>query len=341
MSDFSTAYGRRPYAASLAAGLISSFLYVSIFLSFAFLLPVQIAFGRYGRKPGLASAGISALGIAAVQGGRLIAASLLGPVGGAGSTGLSALDAVASLLPPLLLLGSLLLMNASLGRGWKPVYKVFAAAALCAIAFLPFLISLGSDAQLASYLEARLASLLAPLKGAAGEGYEASALMAALDPKELVASSLLVLQSCYAALIFLLVGGSWRIGNRLSGIDSPGWAETLAIDEVRMPFALVWAFLASWFAVLGSVALEAPAAVSAIAWNIALALSLAYAVQGLGIIVHLFKSWNMPKSLRVLVAVIAALSLVTPLGLGLAASLPLFGVTEIWIPYRKPKGVGA
>jgi hypothetical protein len=37
----------------------------------------------------------------------------------------------------------------------------------------------------------------------------------------------------------------------------------------------------------------------------------------------------------------ALLALATPAGAAVAVALPLFGVTEIWIHFRKPKGVGA
>jgi Predicted membrane protein (DUF2232). len=340
MPDSLTASGRRAYAASLAAGLISSLLYVSIFLTFAFLLPIQLMYGRYGRKQGRATAGISAAGIALIQAGRLVTAQLGGSAAQSGSPA-GVLDLAYAFIPAIALIAALVFMNAGLGKQWKPVYKAFIGAALCALALIPMIVSIESDAQIASYLESRVADFLQPLKGAAGEGYDASALMAALDPKELVSSSLIVIESSFAAFLFFLIAGSWRIGNRLSGIESRGWEETAPIDELRLPFALVWAFLGSWFAVLGSVAIKAPVAVSAVAWNCALILSFAYAGQGLGIIVHLFKSWNMPKSMRILIAILAAMSIVTPLGLGLAAALPLFGVTEIWIPYRKLKGVGA
>ena len=50
----------------------------------------------------------------------------------------------------------------------------------------------------------------------------------------------------------------------------------------------------------------------------------------------------MPRSLRIVFAVMAVLALATPTaGIAVAVALPLFGVTEIWIPYRKPKGAGA
>ncbi len=335
MSDSATAFSRKPYAAFIAAGLASSLLFLSIVLSFAFLVPVQIAFGRSGRRAGLAAAGIAAIGIAVVQGWRLAAAGAFGQGGAAGAL-------AAGMLPPLVLLGALALLNAPFWTGAIGPYKVLCVAAACSLAALPALLAIGSDASIAAYLEERIGAFLAPLQSVSGGGYEASALAAALDPKELVATSIATLRDSYAAIILFIVGGSWRLGNRLSGPGSAGRELTAAIDELRLPYPLLWAFLGSWSLVLAAVLLRAPVAAAAFAWNCALALSLAYAAQGLGIVTHLFKSWNMPRSLRILIAAMAVLALATPTaGTAVAVALPLFGVTEIWIPYRKPKGVGA
>jgi hypothetical protein len=331
MNDSFRAFRRNPSTIFVAAGLASSLLYVSVILSFAFLLPLQIAYGRFDRKTGLASAGVAVAGILLAQGWRLASAGAIG-----------APDIAMALAAPLALIGALCLMNASFGQLGAPIYRLLVLTFALAVAAIPLFIYLDTDASIAAYLEERVATFLLPLKSAAGEGYDASALIAALDPKELVAQSFTVLRSSYAAILFLLIGGSWRIGNRLSGEGARGREETPAIDELCLPFFLVWAFLASWALVLAAVALKAPAMASAFAWNCAITLSLAYAAQGLGIVTHLFKSWNMPKSLRVTIAILALLSLATPkLGLAIAVLLPLFGVTEIWIPYRKPKGVGA
>ncbi len=334
MSDPSPAPGPSPYAspfvAILATGLASSLLYVSIFLSFAFLLPVQVAYGRFGRNQGLAAAGISAAGISAVQLWRLAQGNALGAVGIA-----------SAILPPLVLLAAIVLLNEPFGADWEPTYKLFGATALCALAALPIILSLGKDQTIASFLEERISELLAPLSAGAGEGYEASALAASMDPKEIVASSMLVLRDSFAAILFLLIGGSRRLGDRLSGRYGIGRARTAAIEALRLPYPLLWAFLGSWSLVLAAEALHAPVAAGATAWNLALVASLAYAAPGLGIVVHLFKRWNVPKSVRALLAVTAVIALATPLGIAVAIALPLFGVTETWIPYRKPKGVGA
>jgi Predicted membrane protein (DUF2232) len=331
MSDPVTVLRRKPDTAFLAAGVASSFLYVSIFLSFAFLVPVQIAFGRFGRRAGMAAAGIAMAGIIIVQGWRLVTAGAFG-----------ALAIVVGILPPLVLLGALALMNAAFWHEWAAVYKVLSVTAACAIAALPVLLSLDRDASIKAYLVERIGDFLAPLRSASGEGYDASALAASLDPKELVSSSIALLRDSYAAILLFLIGGSWRLGNRWSGPGSRGREETAPIDELRLPYLLLWAFLASWSLVLAAVLMRAPEPIAAFAWNCALALSLVYAAQGLGIVTHVLKRWNMPRFLRIVIAVMALLALATPTtAIAVAVALPLFGVTEIWIPYRKPKGVGA
>lgn len=339
MSYSTTVANRKAFFAALAIGLLSGLLYVSIFLSFLFLLPLQIVFGRWGRKYGTVAALVAVLGISIAQALRIFL-----PDPAAAGTALSSLEITMSFLPPIVMVAALLFLNAELGRSWKPIYKALIGSVLAALSFLPMVLTMVSDTSIASYLQDQISAFLSPLKSAAtvaGDGYDASALMAALDPKEIVADSILVLRSCYAAMIFLVIAASWRIGNRVCGAGSQGWEKAEALDAVHLPFPLVWAFLAAWFAVLATLAFKASDALASVAWNCALILSLAYAAQGLGIFVHLFKIWNMPKALRVLIAITAVMSLASPLGLGLAAFLPLFGVTEVWIPYRKPKGVGA
>lgn len=338
MSDPAPALRRKPDLYFLVAGLASSLLYASILLSFAFLLPVQIAFGRRGGRQGMAAAGVSAVLIALVQASRLIAA------GGLSAGAAQVLLAVgAGTLPPLVFLLALSLLNAPLWRRWDAVYGTLGVSALCVLIALPALIAVERSASIAAFLEETFNSVLSPLRSAvasSSDGYEASALAASLDAKDIISASFAILSHSFAAIIFAILGGSWWLGNRLSGLGSRGRAATLALDELRLPYPFLWAFLASWAFVLGAELSGAPVAVSAAGWNCALVVSLAYAGVGLGIISYLLKSRNAPKSLRALLAALAVVSLATPLGIAVAVSLPLIGVTETWIHYRKPKGVG-
>jgi hypothetical protein len=312
-----------------------------MFLSFAFLLPVQIVFGRRGGREGMAAAGASAAGIAIAQAARLVS------VGGfaQGEGRMSGLLALAGgLVTPVLLLLALALINAPFGRRWGHAYKILGISILCTLIAIPALISVERNGSIAAFLEERIGAVLTPLRSSvadSSEGYEASALAASLDPKDLIASSFALLRNSMAAIIFSILAGSWWLGNRMSGRGNRGWEETSPLTELRLPYPFLWAFLLSWTCVLIIELTRAQGAVSAIAWNCALAITLAYAAVGLGIAAYLLQTWNAPKSLRICLAVMAAIALATPLGIAVAVVLPIIGVTEIWIHYRKPKGVGA
>jgi len=324
-------------AASLAAGAVSALLYLSVIASFAFLLPVQVAFGRRGRKAGMAAAAAAVLA-------TFLGHELEGHPSGAlaGPGGLGGLDLLSLVLPPAVLLSALCLMNASFWEGRPKVLAGLAAVALCSLAAVPAIVAVGSDTGYRAYLEERLGSLFAPLLAQAGEGYEASALRASLEPKALVEQSLAVVRSTFAAFLYALLGASRWLGNRLSGPGTPGREASGPLAEYRLPYALVWPFLAAWTGVLAARYLAAPPALQALSWNLALVFSLAYAVQGIGIASHLMKRWNLPRSLRIALAATALLVVATPpAGTAAAAILPLLGVTEVWIPYRNLKGVGA
>jgi hypothetical protein len=301
-----------------------------------------------GRRSGLVASCVSAASVA--TGAYLVsrAAQRLS----AGSESMQALAAFAFspvlLMAALALLTALVLLNLPIASAWDPAYRVLAATAFCVVAILALVLASGQAATFGASLERLIENaIVKPFRAAidasgAADSFDASALAVTLDTKELSSSLIEVMIDSFAALVFFAVGGAWRIGNRLSGTESHGRSQTAPIEELRLPYPLLWAFLVSWSLVFAAYLLRAPAALNAVAWNGAITLSFAYAAQGLGIFTFLFKKWNMPRSLRLLIAALAFLSMAgTIFGIVVAVALPLFGVTEIWIHYRKPKGVGA
>jgi hypothetical protein len=342
MSDSAQALRRKPNATFIVAGLTSSLLFLSMFLACAFLLPVQIIFGRRGWREGMAAVGVSALGIAIAEASKLAVSGSFAQQDGRMMTGIVAL--AGTVLTPVVLLLALALMNAPLWGHLDPAYRILGVTAASALIALPVLLSIERDASIAAFLEERIRAVLTPLRNAvtdSSDGYEASALAASLDPKDIVATSFALLRNSFAAILFTLLGGSWWLGNRMSGRGSRGWEQTASLEDLRLPYAFLWGFLAFWSFMLAVELLKIQGVAPAVAWNCALVVSLAYAAVGLGIVTYLLKAWNTPKSLRICLAIIAVLSLATPLGIAVVVSLPLLGVTEIWIHYRKPKGVGA
>ena len=322
----------RAFAPVAIAGLVSGTLYLSSALAPLYLIPIQIAHGQGGRKRGAISAVSAAVLIAIAIAVRL-----------AREGALTAATLGASIAPPLVFLGALVLVNAPFWARIPATYRVLAVAAACALAAIPAVSGLGRDDGFATFMESRLKAAMAPIKEQVGDqSYDDSALAAALDPKALAAMTMKVLVSSYGAFLVLILGGSLWIGNRAAGWRNQGGARTVPLSAYRVPYALVWAFLAAWSAVLAALLTHANVAVQAAAWNCALALSLPYAVQGVGIASSFFNRWKMPRFTRIAIAATAIVALVTPTaGVVVAVALPLLGVTEVWIPYRNPKGVGA
>jgi hypothetical protein len=324
------------FVRSAGEGLISGLFYLFVVFAPLFLVPVQIAYGRGGRRCGKIAAGMAAFVVAVAQAVRLA-------LGGSFGLGLMA----ASVVPPIVLLAALVLLNAAFWSRSPATYRILAIAAICALALIPLIREIGRDEAFLSSVESRIEEVFAPIRAQEGRqpgdrGYDASALAAALDPKALAATSLRVLASSYAGLLVLILGGSWWLGNRSAGPGSQGRSVAPALSAYRVPYALVWAFLASWAAVLATMFVRGLDALQTAAWNCALAFSLPYAAQGAGIASSFFDRWKMPRFTRVLIAATAIAALATPTaGTVVAIALPLLGVTEVWIPYRTTKGVGA
>lgn len=326
-------------APSLVAGVFSGLLYGTAILGFAFLLPVQVSYGRRGRKAGLVACLVSFATALVFQTAELFAA-------GGFSTNLGDLGLPGFLLlaaaPPALFLGGLAIMNASLWstrHGWARGYAGVLPASLAAI---PGLVWLSGNKPFLDMVEGRLTGLVDAFIAQAGKGVDAETLRASIDVPALTRSSLLVLDSSFVGLLLILVAGSWWIGNRMSGAGSPGRALAGALSDYRLPYPLVWAFLAAWTGVLIVTWFKVGMPLQAVAWNLAIAASLAYTLQGLGIVSHFVRRSKMPGMLRICLMVSAlALLLTPPTGTAFMAILPLLGVTEVWIPYRNPKGVGA
>lgn len=332
--------------AALASAAASASLWLSVILAPLFLVPLQFAFGRLGRRGGWLATGAAVL--------LILPAELLRAVQG-GSSSLP-LDLAALLAFPLAAIAALLLFNAGFASAFRPGYRMLGLGLLLGALAAPAVASLLGDEELKGLLRdsvSRVLGRFTQAMGAAGQaaggalpapaqGYDAAALAAGLDPAEMVDSTLSVFASCYAALLCLLLGGSWWLGNRLAGEGSEGRRLAPPLNELRAPEALVWPFLAGLGFLLLVLFFKAGPLVRAIAWNLVLAMSLVYAAQGAGIVSHALRRLHVPGGFRIAFAALALLSAtLSPVGAALLAILPLLGLTELWIPYRNSKGVGA
>jgi len=335
----------------LIAGTVSGLFYGSALFAFVYLIPVQNLYGRRGRKAGLLGSALAVLIAAVCQ----IVRGLV-TVQKTAWSGLFAGPALlAFALPPCFFLALLALMNLRFWDSKPAPARSFSVSILASLLLIPALAALEGDAGIRAYIEGYLAQLSSALKGPMAEGYDSSVLKAMLDPKAMLDSTYQVLNSCYAALILAFMAGSWWLGQRMaqkSAVRGSAAAQAAAagpedgpakpLEELRLPEYFVWPLIASWAAVLGLVYLKTGDPYEAAAWNLALVFTCAYTAQGLGLFSFFLKRWNTPGWVKTCAAIALVLAIATPpFGTALALVFPILGVTEIWIPYRKLKGVGA
>lgn len=102
-----------------------------------------------------------------------------------------------------------------------------------------------------------------------------------------------------------------------------------------LPGNAVWVFLIGWAVVLIAIITELPAALEILAWNITLSVTLLYMVQGMSIVASFAnRKHEQATSLRtfILLCILLVIPAVNVIPL---VGLPLLGVSETWINYRK------
>lgn len=308
-----------------STGLLSGLLYLSYVLSFAFLVPVQHAFAGRGKKSGFIAAGIAMFVIAAGQVGRMIEMRVLDPI-----------VLVAGVLPPLLFLAAIGFINAKIGSLHIGGKIFIASAALAAIA-APFVMKATSDKNFSSWLVEYVGSAMNSSGiGTDGPNYARAAVDGAIR----------LVQSAFAAFILWIIAGSWWIGSfyaaRKALRETQAGESLLAsirLASMHVPSFALWPTLLSWALLFVALLTKQTGFLAAAAWNIALCSASFYAMQGMGIVSHLFKQFNANRLLRILAPLaIAAVALSSTAGALILIVLPLLGITEVWLPYRNLKG---
>ncbi|WP_320130395.1 DUF2232 domain-containing protein [uncultured Sphaerochaeta sp.] len=111
---------------------------------------------------------------------------------------------------------------------------------------------------------------------------------------------------------------------------------SIRISQWRLPENTLWVFLGSWTLVLFLVMLKASYVLRALSLNIALGSSVLYAIQGIAIVVHFIHRKSPAVNLGRLLSSLLLLAIFIPgLNVLVVFVLPLLGVTETWIVYRK------
>jgi len=241
----------RHIPAFLSSGVLSGLLYASGFLAVAFLVPIQYVFSKEGKKEGLLSTLVS-----------------LAVVGLGSALRLSSLDMMQlsfllqTILPPALLLLALGSVNLLGGDAWK---KLISAAVVLAVVF-GFLLqaSIGTKE-----VQESIAAMIAQLLESTGlQGLDVSAIAEAY-----VAPAVSVIFDCFGAGLWLMLAGSWWIGNRLGALkraSDEGEAQDRKSPSFNVPSWLLWPSIAGWTLLLFVLYGHREGVIAIVAWNVSL-----------------------------------------------------------------------
>jgi len=311
---------------SLLLGGLSALLYASVVLSPAFLVPVQAAGARRGHGAMVAAALAAAAAVSGLQLALLYRAGAMTPA-----------MVLMGLSVPLALLAALTLMSLPAFASVPFVYRALAAGAAAALATLPALAVAAADPSVAAAFE-EAAAMAAQAMG-----------VEVVDTGPLWTIVRSTLASAYGSAMFGLLLASSFTGSRLvrpaavgyepSGASPSGSplvmpAPAPRLPAYRVPGPLVWALLASWAGILLFRVVSGPV-LGAVAWNVAISLSICYGIQGFAVAGHLIGKTGLAPAARMLGPITLALLLVGGVaGLMAVGVLALLGTLETWIPFR-------
>lgn len=299
----------RRYVPIVVSAIVSAVLFYSGVFAFLFAVPVQINYSRRGEPLGIRSAIATAVLILIVH----LSQALRFPELEREMIQLLLLD---SLMP----IGILLAVSVfNLLRNVTWAYRLVVSAVPAVLAALPSILILVA----ASSGEGPLAEQLGVMLSSLGMGVDLEYWLAAVRR--------IVLNTVGLGLT-ASVAANWWIGR---SIVLRGAGGSASLRGARVPEPMVWCVIAGLAGILlawiGGVEVLQP-----VAWNVMLVPAFTFGVQGIGLIQHLMRRRGLSERSERWVLTIALAALFIP-GLNVLAAIgiPLLGMSEIWIDFRR------
>lgn len=149
----------------------------------------------------------------------------------------------------------------------------------------------------------------------------------------LFALCLQVVYHSFVPMCMAVIGVSALISECMLHRQDEAWQQRVA--NWRLPENAIWVFLGAWTLVLLNMVLPFPGAVSALAMNLAMSVSLLYMVQGISILIFLIRRRNPLFSVTRAMVFVFLCMMLPGLNALVVLVLPLIGALETWITFRK------
>ena len=239
-----------------------------------------------------------------------------------------------------LLLGGLWLVNQPRVLPYRSLLRILIATGAAGLIAVPYIGGLMSDPEFVPTMRDYIAGQpllrlgIAPTDAAGVTGGPAVS-SAQIDLFVETVGTVLLRGILFLYLVYLMaawwLGSLW--GARTVGMRSPiGRLLTFRLE----PWC-IWALLASGAAVLGD-ALGDLGLLANLGWNVFSVFLLLFALQGIGVLQWLFRRYKVPGTMRVMIAVAMVFMLFRSVLTFIPVfGLPLLGLSEIWVDYKRPK----
>ena len=293
----------------MASAIGSALLFYSGIFAFLFAVPVQVAYTRRGTTYGAVSAATTAgliIAVHLVQVLRLDSA-------GAETVRMLFLDS----LMPVGLLAGLSVFNVYKSRPWWA--RLLAGSTVAVVATIPSLRIL-----------AQVSAGNGPFADQLGSLLEAVGLTG--DPAVWIAAVYDIVLNTIGLGVTAAIAANWWIGR---GIVFRGYGIAQSLRTARVPDQLIWVVIGG-LAIVTVTWLAGPAWVAPVGWNAVLIGAFLFGIQGTGLTQHLLRRRGMGVRGERWVLTIAMAMLFLP-GLNVIAGigLPLLGMSELWIDYKR------
>jgi hypothetical protein len=327
----------------------SSVLQIPVYFVF-YLVPLQIFLIRRGREAFIRSIFISFVILILLR--LYMASSFAGNIEEMTITRpeFSVLRDVGAVVFPLImielvtlasLVGGLAMINLYQDRRWGTLYKLlFATAGATGVGVVMMLI-LSADSGFVANMEKLFAEIMETIRYFVSEMSGIQGSDTATDPLRGLDTALLM-KGFWSYVIGGLAFG-YFVNLSITWYVAKIWeARTYGREVVRLvnfylPDNFVWPFIGSWSLVLLGRFVNLYG-IEIVAWNAGLVFLFLFGLQGMGILRHFMRKYNLSRRLHLLIIMgMLIVIFLPPLTIALFVLVPGLGVSEVWIKHRMEK----
>lgn len=315
------------YTEVIWLSLLSLLLYKLGMFLFFFLIPIQVLVVRRGiRYAAYGAAGVVvAIFLFALFRIRNVEQSTLQPL-------LLGIEMAVSAG----LVGGLLLANVHIPYLYRKLYRLLAVTGAGGIVSVLFLLVLMNNQHYIGFLKDQISLILQVFSQSVGTTSAWNQLFSAggiTDAEKMYSFIKEVFLRNYVFIFFLLITGNWYAGMVIGKRSIR--QEYAAISEFALPEVFIWPLLGSWTGILID-ALVGIGPLSYLFWNVGLIFLFLYGLQGFSIARFLMDKKDLGRATRLMIGLGAIILFFIPgFNLVLIVGLPGFGLSELWIKYRK------